>query len=100
MLKFAESLSLEVEEDLCKLGLHLDILKIQHVTDDAKYLDSIGRGQIAKVIQDAEIAESNAFNEAAKESASAEMRAKVASAKAEQAIAQERNDLRLFQAEL
>jgi flotillin len=99
-LKFAESLSQEVEEDLSKLGLHLDILKIQHVTDDAKYLDSIGRGQIAKVIQDAEIAESNARNEAAKEAAAAEMRAKVAEARAEQAIAQERNALRRVLAEL
>jgi len=99
-LKFAESLSQEVEDDLSKLGLHLDILKIQHVTDDAKYLDSIGRGQIAKVAQEAEIAESNARNEAAKEAAAAEMRAKVAESKAEQAIAQERNALRRVQAEL
>jgi flotillin len=99
-LKFAESLSQEVEDDLSKLGLHLDILKIQHVTDDAKYLDSIGRGQIAKVIQEAEIAESNARNEAAKEAAAAEMRAKVAESRAEQAIAQERNALRRVQAEL
>jgi len=37
-LKFADSLSKEVEHDLAKLGLHLDVLKIQHVTDDANYL--------------------------------------------------------------
>jgi len=34
-LKFADSLAAEVEQDLSKLGLHLDVLKIQHVTDDA-----------------------------------------------------------------
>ena len=68
-LKFAESLSQEVEHDLAKLGLHLDVLKIQHVTDDANYLASIGRGQIAQVVKEAEIAESNARNEAAKEAA-------------------------------
>jgi flotillin len=99
-LKFAESLSQEVEQDLAKLGLHLDVLKIQHVTDDANYLDSIGRGQIAQVIKEAEIAESNARNEAAKEAAAAEMRAKVAEADAERAIAQQRNELRKVQAEL
>ena len=82
-LKFAESLAQEVEQDLSKLGLHLDVLKIQHVTDDANYLESIGREQIAQVIRDAEIAESNARNEAAKEAAAAEMRAKVAEADAE-----------------
>jgi flotillin len=99
-LKFAESLSQEVEHDLAKLGLHLDVLKIQHVTDDANYLDSIGRGQIAQVIKEAEIAESNARNEAAKEAAAAEMRAKVAEADAERAIAQRRNDVRKVAAEL
>ena len=99
-LKFAESLSQEVEQDLAKLGLHLDVLKIQHVTDDANYLDSIGRGQIAQVIKEAEIAESNARNEAAKEAAAAEMRAKVAQADAERAIAQRRNELRRVAAEL
>jgi flotillin len=99
-LKFSESLSQEVEQDLSKLGLHLDVLKIQHVTDDANYLASIGRGQIAQVIKDAEIAESNARNEAAKEAAAAEMRSKVAQAEAERLIAQQRNEVRRVSAEL
>jgi flotillin len=99
-LKFAESLSQEVEHDLVKLGLHLDVLKIQHVTDDANYLNSIGRERIAQVIKEAEIAESNAQNESAKESAAAEMRAKVAEAEAEQAIAQRRNEVRALTADL
>src|SRR5688500_13342115 len=99
-LKFAESLSSEVEQDLSKLGLHLDVLKIQNVTDDANYLDSIGRGQIASGIRDAEIAESNARNEAAKEAAGAEMRAKAAEAEAERLIAQRRNEIRRVAAEL
>ena len=99
-LKFADSLSQEVEHDLVKLGLHLDVLKIQHVTDDSNYLNSIGRERIAQVIKEAEIAESNAQNEAAKEAAAAEMRAKVADAEAEQAIAQRRNEVRAMTAEL
>ncbi len=99
-LKFAESLSQEVEQDLSKLGLHLDVLKIQHVTDDANYLDSIGRSRIAQVIRDAEIAESNARNEAAKAAADAEMQSKVAEANAERAVVQKRNDLRRVAAEL
>lgn len=99
-LKFADSLAGEVEQDLAKLGLHLDVLKIQHVTDDANYLASIGREKIAQVIRDAEIAESNALNEAAKEAAAAEMRAKVAEADAEKAIVQKKNELRRVTAEL
>jgi flotillin len=99
-LKFADSLAGEVEQDLSKLGLHLDVLKIQHVTDDANYLASIGRERIAQVIRDAEIAESNANNEAAKEAAGAEMRARVATADAEKEIVQKRNELRRITAEL
>ena len=99
-LKFADSLAAEVEQDLAKLGLHLDVLKIQHVTDDANYLASIGRERIAQVVRDAEIAESNAHNEAAQEAAAAEMRAKVAEAEAERAIVQKRNELRRIAAEL
>ena len=99
-LKFADSLAAEVEHDLAKLGLHLDVLKIQHVTDDANYLASIGRERIAQVVRDAEIAESNARNEAAKEAAAAEMRAKVAEADAERAVVQKRNELRRIAAEL
>ena len=99
-LKFADSLAAEVEQDLAKLGLHLDVLKIQHVTDDANYLASIGRERIAQVIRDAEIAESNALNEAAKEAAAADMRAKVAEADADKAIVQKKNELRRVTAEL
>jgi flotillin len=99
-LKFADSLAAEVEQDLAKLGLHLDVLKIQHVTDDANYLASIGRERIAQVVRDAEIAESNALNEAAKESAAADMRAKVAEADADKAIVQKKNELRRVTAEL
>jgi len=99
-LKFADSLAAEVEQDLAKLGLHLDVLKIQHVTDDANYLSSIGRERIAQVIKEAEIAESNAQNEAAKEAAAAEMRSKVAEADAERLIAQRRNEIRTTNAEL
>ncbi|HVZ71086.1 MAG TPA: SPFH domain-containing protein [Polyangia bacterium] len=99
-LKFADSLAAEVEQDLAKLGLHLDVLKIQHVTDDANYLASIGRERIAQVIRDAEIAESNALNEAQKEAAAADMRARVAEADADRAIVQKKNDLRKVTAEL
>jgi flotillin len=99
-LKFADSLAAEVEQDLAKLGLHLDVLKIQHVTDDANYLASIGRERIAQVVRDAEIAESNAHNEAAKEAAAAEMRAKVAEADADRAILQKKNEFRRISAEL
>lgn len=99
-LKFAESLVEDVEDDFKKLGLMLDTLKIQHVSDDVQYLESIGRAQIANVIKEAEIAESNAKNMANKQSAEAKMRGEVARKDAERAIVQKKNDQRRIAADL
>lgn len=59
-LKFAESLTEEAGEDLAKLGLALDSLKIQNVTDDQGYLAAIGRTQSADLEARARIAEARA----------------------------------------
>lgn len=56
-IKFAQSLLTEAEEDLRHIGLELDTLKIQDVSDDVNYLDSIGRKQSAEVQKHAAIAE-------------------------------------------
>jgi flotillin len=93
-LKFAQSLAEDVEDDFKKLGLTLDVLKIQHVTDDVQYLESIGRARIANVIKEAEIAESNANNEANKRAAEAKARGEIARKDAERAVVQKRNDQR------
>ena len=55
-IKFAQSLLTEAEEDLRHIGLELDTLKIQDVSDDVNYLDSIGRKQSAEVQKHAAIA--------------------------------------------
>lgn len=59
-IRFAEKLLDEAEQDLGKLGLALDTLKIQNVSDDVGYLDSIGRKQSAAVIKRARVAEAEA----------------------------------------
>lgn len=68
-LLFAEKLVHEVEHDMTALGLVVDTLKIQNVSDDVKYLDSIGRKQTAEVLRVAKIAEAKATAEAAIRSA-------------------------------
>ncbi len=98
-LKFSKHLAEEVDEDLEKLGLQLDTLKIQTVTDDANYLDNIGREQIANIKKMAEIAESNAKREATMVQAECQGRAEVARANAQALIAQKQNELRRFVAE-
>jgi flotillin len=59
-LAFAKSLLEEAEEDLEKLGLVLDNLQIQNISDDVRYLDSIGRKQLAELWRDARIVEAQA----------------------------------------
>ncbi len=56
-VKFAESLLQEAGHDLTRLGLELDTLKVQNVSDDKGYLDSIGRKQSAALIMRSRIAE-------------------------------------------
>lgn len=99
-LKFAETLAADVVDDFKKLGLTLDTLKIQHVTDDVQYLESIGRARIANVIKEAEIAESNARNEANKKAAEARARGEIARKDAERAVVQKKNEQRRIAAEL
>ena len=59
-IAFAKSLLDEAEDDLEKLGLALDSLQIQNISDDVRYLDSIGRKQQAEMLQHARIAEAEA----------------------------------------
>lgn len=56
-VKFSQSLLEEAETDLAKLGLVLDNLKIQNVSDESGYLDSLGRKQSAEVLKKSRIAE-------------------------------------------
>lgn len=59
-IAFAKSLLEEAEDDLEKLGLVLDSLQVQNISDDVRYLDSIGRKQQADLQRDARIAEAKA----------------------------------------
>jgi flotillin len=99
-LKFAESLTRESEQDLNKLGLHLDTLKILHVNDELGYLDSTGRKSIANIIRAAEIAESDAKRAAEQSESEHAGRANVRRAEADAAIARMRNELRTIRADL
>ena len=88
-LKFAKTLVDEADNDLSALGLQLDTLKIQSVEDDRGYLDAIGRQRTAKLIASAEIAEAQQLEHA-----------KLAQAKADKAIAEAQNEVRIVKAQL
>ena len=99
-LKFANALVDEAEEDFEKLGIALDVLKIQAVSDTVNYLESIGRARIAEVIRDAEIAESNAKAEAEQVEAESRQIGEVAVQQSQTSILEQRNHLRQLTAEL
>lgn len=99
-LVFAERIAEDVGQDLAKLGLQLDTLKIQSVADDVDYLSSIGRKQIALILRDAEIAESNAMAEAEQVESDCQRQAAVAATQARAITQQQENALRAIKAEL
>jgi flotillin len=99
-LAFADNLVKSAKDDLDKLGLQLDTLKIQHVSDETGYLDSLGRPLIAAVLRDAENAENQASQLVSEAQATANRRAEVAKAAAETAILTRRNGLQQLRAEL
>lgn len=99
-LKFAESISSDVSRDLIKLGLEIDTLKVQNVSDDVDYLNSLSRERIAFIIRDAEIAESNALSEAEQIEAQCEEQAKIAKTQDEIIVLEKNNELRKIKAKL
>ena len=99
-LRFAERIAADVQDDLTKLGLQLDTLKIQSVSDDVDYLSSIGRRQIALIVRNAEIAESNSMAQADGVEAECQQRSEVAKTQARTVTQEKDNELRKIKAEL
>lgn len=87
-LKFARSLLEEAEHDLTKLGLVLDNLNIQNVTDDKGYLDSIGRKQSAELIMHSRIAEAQNRVEATVQDAENQLKKAIAKIDAQKDISE------------
>jgi flotillin len=99
-LKFAQTLIDEADDDMRTLGLDLDVLKIQNVTDEVDYLDSVGRRRTAQVIKEARVAEAERQTEAEEAEAEARRRAEIAKVNANLEIVERQNALRVKQAEL
>lgn len=99
-LGFAKALSEDAGEDLASLGFHLDVLKIQNVSDERGYLEAIGRKKSAEAIRQAEIAEAQAEADTREAQAEARQRAEVREAGASIKVSEAQNALRVRQAEL
>jgi len=99
-LKFSQQLIDEADDDIKTLGLELDVMKIQNVTDDNLYLDSVGRRLTADVVKQARVAEAERMAESEAAEAAARERAQIAAVQADKNIVEERNQLRVRTAEL
>lgn len=92
---FADKLLDEAEHDLHRMGLVLDTLKIQNVTDDANYLNSSGRMSGAQVRMQASLVEARTQAEAAEQKADNWARSEVAKIDADLSIARAETDKRI-----
>jgi flotillin len=97
--RFAEKLLEEAEHDLSRMGLVLDTLKIQNITDDVGYLNSIGRIQGARVRMEAAIAEARAVADASAQQSLNWCASQIAKVDADLAIAQQETQKRIIDAQ-
>jgi flotillin len=96
---FAQKMTDEAAVDLRKMGVNIDILTIQQISDEQGYLDALGKKRTAEVKRDAVIGEAQAQRDAMIKSALADQEGKTKRYEADVAIAQSLRDKETRQAE-
>src|SRR5436190_10632600 len=97
---FAQKMTDEAAQDLKKMGVNIDILTIQQISDEMGYLDALGRKRTAEVKRDALIGEALAQRDAMIQSASADQEGKTKRYEADVTIAAALRDKETRQAEV
>lgn len=96
---FAQRMTAESAQDLARMGLIIDVLTIQQISDQNGYLDALGQKRTAEVKRDAEIGRAEADRDARQRSAVAMREASTAEAEAEALIAQAQTDTNVVKAQ-
>ena len=96
---FAQKMTDEAAVDLKKMGVNIDILTIQQISDEQGYLDALGKKRTAEVKRDAIVGEAQAQRDAMIKSALADQEGKTKRYEADVAIAQSLRDKETKQAE-
>ncbi len=96
---FAQKLTSEAAVDLEKMGIGVDVLTIQEISDEEGYLDALGKSRTAEVKRDATIGEAEATRDAKMKSALAMQEGERAKFGAEAEIAQAQRDFQIRQAQ-
>ncbi len=99
-MSFADKVALEVRNEMNKLGLQLDVFKVQSVSDRIDYLKALSRARISNIIKEAEIAESDLINEAKQVESDESKKAKIAQTITRDVIKQKDNEFREIKAGL
>jgi flotillin len=95
---FAQKLTSEAATDLEKMGLGVDVLTIQEISDEEGYLDALGKRRTAEVKRDATIGEAEATRDSKIRSAQALQEGEQAKFAADGNIAQAQRDFAIRQA--
>jgi flotillin len=95
---FQQKLIEEADRDLVRLGLVLDNLQIQNISDDMGYLTAVGRVRGAAVRRDAAIGEVRARSAALVQKAQNTMAAEIAKIEADLQVARKENERRIVEA--
>ncbi|MEZ4451142.1 MAG: SPFH domain-containing protein [Nannocystaceae bacterium] len=96
---FASRLTEEAEHDLNRLGLVLDTLNIQNISDEVGYLDAIGRQRSAQIRRAALVAEAAAQAQAAEQKWTNTRNAELASIDAQTNIVGKETERRIADAQ-
>lgn len=96
---FAQKLTSEAGSDLEKMGIGVDVLTIQEVSDEEDYLNALGKRRTAEVKRDAAIGEADATRDAKIRSSQALQEGEKAKLGADADIAQAQRDLQIRQAQ-
>ena len=95
---FAQKLTSEAAADLEKMGLGVDVLTIQEISDEEEYLNALGKRRTAEVKRDAAIGEAEATRDAKIKSSEASQQGERAKFNADADIAQAQRDFAVRQA--
>jgi flotillin len=96
---FAQKLTSEAAVDLEKMGIGVDVLTIQEISDEEGYLDALGKRRTAEVKRDAAIGEAEAHRDSKIKSAQALQEGEKAKFEADAEIAQAARDFQIRQAQ-
>jgi flotillin len=98
-ITLAQQVAKEAREDMQRMGLVLDTLKIQEIKDDKGYLEAIARKKNAEVQRNARIVEATSNAEASQKEAESKRIAEIAEIESKKAVAKSELEFKAAQAE-